>query len=435
MKLLEFVRFDSKFASLCLSIGFFAKYFIIKATKDDFKALLVSGDIFRYTQLAWVRRRATKILQKTIRKYGSRRVGKQFFNIVSQNIDSDIQNRLKESFLNHEQRPFDKRLLILSPPVDNRKGVILIKFTDYFKYVLKIFDMEKLSKDYVLIVEPSFCGYFDEDILCLMSVDIPIIIQSSEPVDFKFIEDLSANLFPIQIGANWWINDKAFYPINNSVKIYDVIIVAIWADFKRHYHLFETIAQCKKDLKIVLVGRPWPKSIDKIKDEARFFNVLEHVTFFEDISQQKVNELLNESKCLILLSKKEGFNKSIIEAMYADIPVFLLEGHNFGYHYPFINSKTGGFINPRALNHFLENIDDIIAKSDFSPQEWIRTHISAEISTDKIVELLKRIENEKSVSINKRIHVKVNSPELNYYDETVWKEMEKSYRELCKYLQ
>jgi hypothetical protein len=400
----------------------------------EFKALIIAGDVFRHTRFQWVRNMATKILKDSLLKHGSRKTGAEILNIILRDVEIKIVNDLRQSIIEGLPGLYHRRLLILSPPEGDHKGVIIIKFSNYFKYFLSVFDINKISQDYILVIEPSSSGYFDEDILCLLTADTQIIVQSPEPVDYRFINSLSSNLWPVDVGPNGWVDQRIFFPIGKFEKEYDIIMVSIWADVKRHYHLFESLSESLNDnIKIALVGKPWPKLLEDIKDEARYYNVIEKITFFENISQAEINEILNKSKTYLLLSKKEGTNKSIIEAMNSDVPVFILEGFNYGYKYPFINPKTGGFIKKDGLVEFINGHGEY-RKSQFRPSEWIRANMTPFISTQKIIDIIERIEKERSLKVNKDLAVKVNIPELDYLDSNLWQKYETYYKKLSNYM-
>ncbi len=433
MKLKEYVRFDSGLLSILLSAYYLLKYMCIKVCKNDISGLTVMGSMFRHTKFDRVREMATHYLLKAIAVHGVVRVGGEFRQGAARTISEKNEDKMRHS-IESGHRLLHNRLLILSSPVEGAKGVLIVKFTESFKYVLRIFDMKSLCEDYVIIVEPSASGYFDEDILQLLSLEEPVLIQALEPVDYDFISKLQSNLIPIRIGANHWVDDRVFYPIDGVDKIYDVVMVAIWADVKRHYHLFEALSKIDKEMRIALVGAPWGKTIEQIKEEADYYGVLHRIDFFERLPQADINILLNQSKCFLLLSKKEGPNKAIIEAMYADVPVFILEGFNYGFPYPYINQSTGGFINPRDLRKFLLDLDEVLKNSTFAPREWIQAHVSAQASTRELIDQLNLVEREYRIKINKDLFIKINTPELDYYDKQAWGAVKLSMTDLKGYL-
>lgn len=434
VKLLEFVRFDSKIASACLFVAYLSQYFFYMIINRPLRALEVAGAIYRHINFQWARNLASKILKNQINNHGVRHIGHAIRESLSGAIDKGLLLRLKQEILSGKPRLFDKRLLILSNPVNGQKGVIILKFTDYFKYFVELFDVEKIAEDYVLIVEPSSVGLFDFDLLCLMHENLNVIVEAGEePIDIGFINDLNINMFPVEVAANCWVDERDIYPIREIKKKYDIIMVSLFAYVKRHYHLFESLGKCNRKLKVALVGTPWPRSLDDMKMEAAYYGVIDQVSLFSSIPHEKVNKLLNESKLFLLLSKKEGYNKASIESMFANTPAFYLDGYNYGNHYSYVNSKTGGFIHPKRLPEFL-NEYDFDSENQFNPYEWVHKNMTPETSTEKIINVIGKIEKTKNISVNKDLAVKVNSPELEYKDDRSWVKYAPSYRQLKEYL-
>jgi hypothetical protein len=431
-KFFEFVRHDSKIASFLLSIIYILSIYILIFFKKNLYYILSTGKLFRHTNFEIFRNFSISILKQTIRKTGYENFSNEILSYSLYHINNQKLENLKESIIRCQDDIFHKRLLILSHPIYGHKGVIIIKFTDYFKYFIALFDTDRLSKDYVLIVEPSWAGYFDEDFLCLSASKMDIIVQSPEPVDYQFVKMLNHNLWPVEVGSNWWVDKRIFFPMPNVKKKYDIIMVSNWADVKRHYHLFECLSKSKnRTLKVALVGKPWPKSIFEIKNEALYYGVEKKIDFFENISQRQLNILYNKSRCHLLLSKKEGVNKAIIEAMYSDIPSYILEGFNYGHRYSYINSLTGGFIS--SLNYFLDNFNNYINGSQ-SPFEWVNSNLSPYRANMKFIEIFNTIEKNKNILINKNLALKVNIPEMQYTDSTYWDSYHHYYKNLSSFL-
>src|SRR5205085_1837301 len=104
-----------------------------------------------------------------------------------------------------------------------------------------------------------------------------------------------------------------------------------------------------------------------IRDQAEYYDVHDLIEFRESVTPPEVNRYLNRAKATVLWSRREGSNRSIVEAMFADVPCILRRGHNFGYHYPYINSQTGRFASEAALPIVLEDI--FRGRSIFSPRQ------------------------------------------------------------------
>lgn len=432
-KLLEFIRFESKAASALIFLGYCSEFALRRAVQGEAQALRVAGKMFRHAQLEPCRRFAAHLLVRCLRQRGAATVGLEMHSLTR--IDAATAARLRESVV-RAQRPFDRRLLILSPPRRGERGVMLVKFTENFKYLPVVFSLERLMEKYLLVLEPSFAGYFDEDLLCLMGTRSPILVQASEKVDHAFLSEIRAGLVPVDLGANCWVDDRVFFPVPECERKYDVIVVALWADFKRHYHLFEALSRLppERTLKVALVGTPWPRTRAEIEELARYYGVMRHLQFFETLSQPELNRLLSQSKVALLLSRKEGFNKSIVEAMHANVPAFLLQGFNYGYRYPYINDLTGGFVAGKRLSQFLSGLDAMLQTAKFSPAVWVRQHMSAETSTKTLAESLRNLESSHHIRVNKEIVRKVNNPDCDYYDPRDWQRLAPYYRDLSRCL-
>jgi hypothetical protein len=80
-----------------------------------------------------------------------------------------------------------------------------------------------------------------------------------------------------------------------------------------------------------------------------------------------------------LWSRREGFNRAIIEAMFADVPVILRDGFNYGYRYPYINALTGRYATEENLaDAILDVLDD---GKRFSPRAWVMEHMTCQHAT------------------------------------------------------
>ena len=70
----------------------------------------------------------------------------------------------------------------------------------------------------------------------------------------------------------------------------------------------------------------------------------------------------------------------------------------------------------------------------FSPNEWVSSHITPELTTTKLVALLVEIERGWNVEINKHLEVKINNPDCDYKFTEAWKMYAPYYRQLKIYL-
>jgi hypothetical protein len=141
--------------------------------------------------------------------------------------------------------------------------------------------------------------------------------------------------------------------------------------------------------------------------------VREQLTFFERLSPAEVNMKLNESRVNLLLSLKEGSNKSIFEGFFAGVPGMILRCA-VGPAHSYFTPQTGKLIDEadlaRELLWFRENAHT------FSPREWALENISPQITTLKLEKILAEEAGRRDEPWTRGLVVKVNAPELSYMD-------------------
>jgi glycosyltransferase involved in cell wall biosynthesis len=279
-------------------------------------------------------------------------------------------------------RLLGSRVLVLKPWQHGERGVVLADYSYIFLLLAGFFDLARIAERYFIVLEPSWSGFCTPEILAYAGYDFPVFIEASEPRDAGFIERLETNLHPIPLAANWWVNHRLITPSPRSERDIDLIMVAAWASFKRHWRFFKALSQLRRRghrPKVVLVGYRMDKTREDIQAEADYFGVGDQVELFENISADEVGRLLARSKIHVLWSRREGVNRALIEAMFADVPVILREGFNYGHRYPYINDATGAYATESTLaDTILEMLDN---GSRFSPRDWVMDNMTPHHAT------------------------------------------------------
>lgn len=360
-----------------------------------------------------------------LKKIGPVKLCAEWAKIAEKSLDPAMEKRLL-ALVGARKDFWENRGIILKTKSGSEKGVLLLTFSNYFPYFFKLFK-EDIYRDYHVVLEPSWVGYFVPDILIFLAARERVFVQGVEDRDLEFLRSLKSNLVPMRLAANYWVHPDIFHPIEGVKKEYDFIIVALWADFKRHYALFRALkALGNKKVRCACVGQPWPRTLQSIRDEAAYYGVADQVDFYEDIPQKEVNVLFNKSKAHILTSRKEGSNRVIIEAMFAGVPSFLLEGFNYGTRYPYFNAQTGGFVKEKDLPALMQRIHDDEFAS-LKPRQWVLDNMSPVIAT-------KILEREIYGGENGALQVKVNAPELQYFSGDGGPGMNEEYLRIPGYL-
>ncbi len=297
------------------------------------------------------------------------------------------------------------------------KGVLMLNHATGFQFFCYCTDVPSVLEHYVLILEPGWSGYTDPAILYFTRFrGHPIIVLAPERRDYDFLEALKTNLIPMSLGCSEWVNPSIFHPLDGHQKRYDVVFVASWLKFKRHHILFRVIHELKDPtFKVALVAHSSlnRKEIELLTD---LYGVRNNLTFFEGLNQEELNSILNQSKVNLLLSLQEGGNRALFEGFFAGVPGLALE-NNIGIPKDYFNSQTGKLIKEKNLKsellYFREHWND------FNPRPWAEAHITPEIATAKLNELLKHLAYQRREEWTKDIVAKCNAPDFEYYPDAI----------------
>lgn len=339
-----------------------------------------------------------------------------------------IFNKSKKLFLekidelveNIQEDQFDwvtMRSIILKKPITNgkvEKGVLLITFTESFAFFYKYVDCEQLLRYFYVILEPSWSGYCNPNILFWMRYEPhQIVVQSSEEKDYSFIISLKTNLIPVDFGASDWVDYRIFHPIQGVDKKFDAIYVCTYKPIKRHHVLFRAISKINDpSYKVALVCVNWGGKRSEIEHLIDHYRIRNNIVLYENCPPEQVNELLNMSKVNVLLSLKEGSNRSIFEGFFSNVPCIVLK-NNVGVNKKYINPMTGKLILENKLKetllYFRKNWDR------YNPREWAIRNISPLITTKKLSSCLQKISRDNNEIWTADIVPKVNVPEVKYF--------------------
>jgi len=300
------------------------------------------------------------------------------------------------------------------------KGILLVTFTETFSYFLRKINIKELASYFYIILEPSWAGYSDPDILTWDECGSVVLVEATERRDREFLTHLDSNLHPVSFGASDWVNYKQFYPINVE-KLYDVVCIANYKPGKRLHIYLKTIRTLKAqrvNIKAALVCANWGNAKKEILSLVRRYSLECVLDIYEALNQSEVNYILNVSKVNILLSLKEGSNRALFEGMFAGTPAILLE-NNIGVNKDYINEKTGKLIRENQLAESIIHFKD--CWQSYDPRSWAMNNISPEKTTEKLVAAIISIDKDSKLTPDD-VETKVNQPEVDYFAKIIDKE-------------
>jgi glycosyltransferase involved in cell wall biosynthesis len=296
------------------------------------------------------------------------------------------------------------------------KGALLLKNTERLRAVRRALDVGAVLRDYVLILEPSWSGYANPDILYFTRFpDQSILVMATGEQDFRFLERLHGNLRPVRMGASDWADPSIFRPLDGVPKRYDAVLVARWAMMKRHHLLFRTLRRLgDPSFRVALVASSWPTDTDRgaILALAETHGVAGQLSLFEDLTQDGVNAVLNQSRVNVLLSRQEGSSRALFEGFFAGVPGLALWA-NVGLPRDHFTPQTGRLVAESelgaALAHFRE------CWGAYAPRAWALAHIAPTVTTARLNAALQELARERGEPWTRDIVAKCNCPRLRYY--------------------
>jgi glycosyltransferase involved in cell wall biosynthesis len=278
---------------------------------------------------------------------------------------------------------FGYRAIVLKAASEGEKGVLVVDYSYIFPVFAALFDLEAIARRYYIVLEPSWRGLCTADILSYSRFDFPVFIETIEPRDKAFIEGLGANFVTVPTAANWWVDHRLVRERPGVERDIDVIMVAAWSDVKRHWRFFKVLSDLRSRghrLKVALVGYKSDKSRHAIEDEARHFGILDQLRICERLSLDEVGALLARSKVHVLWSRKEGSNRAIVEALFADVPIIVRDGLSYGYHYPYVNEATGCFATEATLGDAILRV--LEGREQYHPRDWAIANMTCQAATE-----------------------------------------------------
>lgn len=318
-------------------------------------------------------------------------------------------------------------LLILKLPVlvDSKlveKGAIIFKFSEMFAPAFLLLNVRLLSRYFRIILEPSSVGYSLPEILIWETLNPEkVIVLSPYQDDFQFLSTITNYLVPMTLGPADWVDTTRFHKVSGKNKIYDAIYVANFNPIKRVERFIQAIVRVSRvrpDYNAAIVFADHGAAKKEVLEILEYAKKYASIEVFNNLEQDSINGLFNESKVNILVSLREGSNKGLAEGLFSGTPALLIK-ENVGGNHLHINKMTGRVIPDAELEKTLIWFAD--HHDEFAPQEWAMKHIAPPVSANILSKKIKSIELLEGRQWTKELFAKVNRPELGYLDsESTW---------------
>jgi glycosyltransferase involved in cell wall biosynthesis len=146
--------------------------------------------------------------------------------------------------------------------------------------------------------------------------------------------------------------------VKNKRKIYDLAYTGRIINFKNIDKILDLL-DINNNLKILITGEG--PDLQYLKNRYKSKNI-KFAGFIKD--QSKLYKYLSSSKIYMMLSEREGFSISTLEAMYLGLPVICYNGNDNGAKDLIVNKKNGILVD-LDLHQISKSIDEILKKYTF----------------------------------------------------------------------
>lgn len=288
-----------------------------------------------------------------------------------------------------ERKALTSSLLLKEPGPNGEKGVLYSAFEFNWMKLVANHDARAFLDEYTLVGASSWSPTDHAALGNLQGLsDEPIFIGVSHPDDFAQYRLWAPAIEPIPMMASDLTDPAFFAPRPHADRTVDILMVAHFARWKRHWLLFEALRRMDPSLRVVLVGRAADGRTERdVLDEARTFGVPQQLTVHRNLEIDEVAALQCDARVSIAFSKREGACISVAESMFADSPVAMMQDAHMGSR-TYINEQTGRFVTRRGLARDLSAM--IESSGEFSAREWALANISAPRTSERLNELLER---------------------------------------------
>jgi glycosyltransferase involved in cell wall biosynthesis len=274
-------------------------------------------------------------------------------------------------------------LLLKAPGPNGEKGVLYISFEYNLMRLLAHHDARRFFSEYLVMVATSWSPT-DYGVFASYAglSDDPLFAGISNVADIEAYRVMGPAVEPVPLMASDWIDPRFYTPRPHAEREIDILMVANFTRFKRHWLLFRALKRMRPNLRITLVGIPAPdRSADSLRAEARAFGAPQDLEIISNANIDVVTALQCNARTSIVLSKREGSCVATAECLFADTPMGLVHDAHVGSR-AYINERTGVLLSERNMARELSAF--IEASDTFQPRVWAMENITCGRSSDRL---------------------------------------------------
>ncbi len=281
------------------------------------------------------------------------------------------------------------RSIVLKAPAGNEKGVLL----NYFEYnlarvlALADADLAWLDAHYHLILVASWSPT-DYALLgsALLRLKSPLFLQCANEAERARLAALDPRLIVLPGLACDWVDPAFYQPKPMAERSIDVLMVANWGEFKRHWEFFLALRRLPANLRVILIGqREGGRDRAFIERLARSLGVPQQLELLESLPIERVTELECDARVSVILSRREGGCVAAVESLFAGCALAMRADAHIGSS-AHINDHTGRRLRP---GHIAQDLAALLTEAgSLDPRVWACAHISNDLTLQRINAML-----------------------------------------------
>ncbi len=286
-----------------------------------------------------------------------------------------------------EGQTLERTIILKQPGPDGELGYVLIQFESELAKLAQSPHLKAMQRQYDILFLATWHPFYSPPLYAFAArADRKLLLLPSSLRDYELCRATHRDLVALPFQSASWVHpDQYRAPVRKDI---DIIMVANFSPYKRHWRLFQALRDLPKDLRVVLVGVPLSgRTREHLLAEARLFGTDDRLEIYESPSDATVADLLARSRIFLGLSAREGSFIAVTEALFSNTPVGVYRDAVIGSK-DNVNPETGVLFDPRKplagqILEFLEKAETL------KPGEWARTHISSVVNSAKLNGLLR----------------------------------------------
>jgi glycosyltransferase involved in cell wall biosynthesis len=290
-----------------------------------------------------------------------------------------------------KQPQLSRSIILKAPGLNGEKGVLLMYFEyNWVRLALGISeeDFRWLDEHFDFILSTSWSPTDYAALrLFLAQTTGPVFVQPCNYAEAAKLASFHPRLVVLDSLPCDWV-DPQFYPVQpGQQRPIDILMVANWGEFKRHWDFFNALRHLPASWRVVLVGQ-----VEGNRDQAfiarlaQDIGVPQKLEICQSLPAEEVSLLQLQARVSLIFSLREGCCVAAVESLFAGCALGLrADAHVGPLHY--IHPFTGRRLRPGHLAADILELHQVAPT--LQPATWAAQNISCHQTHSKVNQALR----------------------------------------------